>query len=422
MYLYLRENHLLMLCFLFFLSWSCTHSNIEKKPAESFRPGQTLENMCHPDSTKTLGFQLSQESFWTLPIDEKKLHFLPACSWKHTESALNKLSWMKVYQFRNKLKTATLNDESRWSEFLSHLDQYCEQRLRDARKEFQPDALLTLDDENYHDFFKKPVYSHRWKVMSWSEMYSLIKYGDSEAMEYFSSKIAEMMIKKHGLTLTDHRKDWLLSTPAGFKENDQAAKKASLILGEKVAKKLGIELAPVYLTKKQHVYYSDLDDALTRFDLAMTQYDRMKTHKKHLLIIDDAAVSGATFWAVMAAFGPEVKIHSACIVDVRCEKMSVEGVLNNASVQSPEALLEILRDENAEITSRTLLAVLSWDRAFLKGALASLSRPRLKTLYQTARSSHRIRKRDTQKSFQVIEKHHPIQSKVSANKVPVSHL
>ena len=406
MYQYIYKNHqnifFSLLVIVSSFSISCQHFKNQK-----ISSNQHNQKSDHHDNLVTqLTNLLSTTSFWDQPITNETLQLISDSSFDITKEVLDHQSWLNVYQFRNKIKHSFYQASLDPHLFIKQLETYCEQRLRQARHELKLNAILNLDDDNYQEFFHKPVYQHQRDPMSWSQMYSLIKYGDPESLDYFSSKIAQMILKHAGQDIKMNPEDWILATPAGFQEDEPAAKKASLILGQKIADKLGIELAPVYLTKKQTVYYSDLDNALTRFDLAMTQYEKRKTSKKHLIIVDDAAVSGATFWAVMAAFGPHIKVYSACIVDVRCQNMSVEGVLNHASVQGADSLSPILNHESAEISSRTLLSVLNADKKTLAKMLNSLTENRLKTLYLTAKASHRLRKRDETGNFQFIENYY----------------
>lgn len=406
MYQYIYKNHqnifLSLLVILSSFSISCQHFKTQK-----ISSNQHNQKSDHHDKLVTqLTNLLSTPSFRDQPIAIETLQLMSISSFDITKEVLDHQSWLTVYQFRNKIKHSFHQISLDPHQFINQLETYCEQRLRHARHELNLNAILNLDDDNYQEFFHKPVYQHQREPMSWSQMYSLIKYGDPESLDYFSSKMTQMILKQAGQDIKTNPGDWILATPAGFQEDEPAAKKASLILGQKIADKLGIESAPVYLTKKQSVYYSDLDNALTRFDLAMTQYEKRKTSKKHLIIVDDAAVSGATFWAVMSAFGPHIQVYSACIVDVRCQNMSVEGVLNHASVQGADSLLPILNDEKAEISSRALLSVLNTDKKTLVKILSALTKNRLKTLYLTAKASHRLRKRDKTGHFQFIENYY----------------
>lgn len=292
------------------------------------------------------------------------------------EFDLENRPWTEAYALRAKLK-----------QLQDFVAKYTEKRLRDARSELELKALHSLTESNQEEFFSKKVYFHkqRQEHYSWAELYSLMKYGDIEAIDYFAKQLAAIIGNHHS------RSDCAIAVPAGYMDEVGGAVKASLLLGQALANELDVELIAMELTREQEINYCALDDALTRFDLAMSQYAQQHSDKQQIFLVDDAVVSGATLWAIMAALGQSgAMVTPVCIVDVLVDDFSTELTLNDSSNDDEETILSILQDPQAAVTTRTLNKFLQWDEPRIHAALDSLGPDSARSLIDLARASCRI--------------------------------
>ena len=316
-------------------------------------------------------------------------------SWQVWNSHLDQQTWLQVYNFNKRLSRnpdEKFDNTKEGKAFIKLLRDYSEKRLRFARKELEVEAAFELNPGNKNDFFNKEVYHHQKlkEKLTLSQMFSLLKHGEGEAAEHFANIIADLVVAKSENEVLYHPNRWAIATPAGHLGEPNEAKKASFVLSTKIASILDLDIIPMHLQFTQQFYYCNVEDALTRFDMALNQYAPINTQKKNVIIIDDAIVSGATIWGIKAAFNEQIAVSTYGVVNVIGEKFSIEEALNDASTVDNRTVELVLGDADSMITNRTLKTFLKYPKEKIKRILEKLSDARLRNLSLTVQDSPRI--------------------------------
>lgn len=233
--------------------------------------------------------------------------------------------------------------------------------------------------------------------------YSRLKYGDIEALDYFSRELVEDITRRLGSSIRSCPTDWVVAATHYFRVDNAASN-----LGRRVANALQLPLADI---RRRAIYEGEFGalgtHAERRAVIGGNAYCSTPhvVDGKRVIYIDDAIVSGTHLEEHMRALcdaGAE-SVHTFALTDVAAPNLSVEKLLNYSAIGGVEDISAILHDENAPLLTRTMKYLFKLPSAELNGVLRVLPDSRLFELAEKGKLEGYDREDSMRVNYGVVE-------------------
>lgn len=236
------------------------------------------------------------------------------------------------------------------------------------------EGLYALTSKNYASL--KSTIGH---------LYSLSKYGDGDALDFFARKIANRIRIKYGDNIYDGT--WLIANTSYYRVLNTAAaltKKVGEILNLP-SPQLNMHIKP----KKSHLgEFGTINTFSQRYHIMKDAFhctNEELIKGKNVIYIDDLFASGMHVMEhikILERFEAK-SVHAIGIVDVLDTQLNLEGLINFSTVKVDQPmvavneLINIYDKQNSIVVMRSLKLMMKMPRAALDLLLAGLSKERI---------------------------------------------
>ncbi|MDT7780202.1 MAG: PRTase ComF-like [Acidobacteriota bacterium] len=338
-------------------------------------------------------------------LTPRLLRMLAEFPWEVSEGLFNRLDHQTVLSLLHACRLELLHTDAAHSDWVGRLDRYAAQRLRGAKEGVSLRALYELDEAGVLRFIEEKAVTHPLfaRPLSRGEMYSLLKFGDGHAVEYFAASLAGEVapfVEGSGLSGVS----WAVAAP-GYEGITGSAG----LLARRVGELLNLPLIGVNRRDVPEATYGKLADARERYAYVRAgEYTLSGGDFANVILIEDAVVSGANLnrqRRLLADGGAEV--FPFAVIDVTAPRPALEEELNGASAcgGSGEVLLKLLGDPRTKVVARTVKTLLALPAARLELLLAELGAQRCVELFNAARRAGIDLKPSFGEGFRVLQRH-----------------
>ena len=253
-------------------------------------------------------------------------------------------------------------------------------QLLHKKKFLNLNAVYELDESTLKALLAEKNIAHnlvKGKI-SLAEMYSLLKFGDEQAIELFAHKIVEKMRESLITKWPLDPNEWGLCTTGYI-----AVTGAADILTKKISEIAGIPVVPSRRKESFSASYGEINSITERAKAVSGKFEFSAPIKKHMIYIDDAVASGShvkEYQQLLAKKGAKT-FRAFSIFDISSIDSSLENELNHSLIKTNDSgmLAAILSQDHSPILLRTIKTILSFEHKTLKSFVNQLD---LSTLHR----------------------------------------
>ncbi|MFK7824182.1 MAG: hypothetical protein AB8G05_08495 [Oligoflexales bacterium] len=210
-------------------------------------------------------------------------------------------------------------------------------------------------------------------------MYSLLKFGEEQAVELFAHKVADKIKDTLLTTWPLDPNEWALCT-TGYVSVTGAAD----LLTQKISEIIGV---PVIHSRRKESFsrsYGEINSISECTKAVSGKFDFQAPIRKHMIYIDDAVASGSHVqeYQNLARSAGAKTFHAFSIFDISSIDSSLENKLNHSMIKTDDGtmLATILAGKRSPILLRTIKTILSFEHKTLKNFVDLLDMPTLKRI------------------------------------------
>lgn len=279
-----------------------------------------------------------------------------------------------------------------------------EHRLAEEKELMRVEALhkvnirtiknVVNDKTLYHPGFSEKI--------SLATMYSLLKFGDAHAVEYFASQISRKIKSKFGRTRGFPKRSWAIAT-TGYAGTPGAAS----YLTKEIAKKLNLKILESSRKTTPTVSYSNLSGASERKSVVEDQFEFMGKVPRNLIYIDDSIASGAHVREyAKKARENRALLHPFVILDIESADCSLEAQINSNIVEQTgiKGFAEVINNPETPVLLRTLKTILAFSQEQSEEIFRRLSAEKSDQIVQAMIKENFHKKKVFAKKFEQISR------------------
>lgn len=298
-------------------------------------------------------------------------------SWCSIEAALDKLPLSSVQELFVKASNVPhLYD----STGIERLGLYCERRLRAWKESIGVYSQFDLNEISIERFLRDSVAYHPTfgRRLSYGEMYSLMKYGDGTAIEYFASLVVPSY-----RTLIREKDEWCIVAPGYV-----ATTSAAFLLASAIAVRLDIPVGEMRRTSVPKGQYGEMNEVSKRWSvISEGEYLFPEGLQRKVILFEDSTVSGShvrRLRDILMTRGHEV--HPRVLVSVNSPRLELENALNSGiiAIDKLEHLVAVMNHPSSTLTVRASMTILCSKEETIRDMASNLHPDRLAELYRVA--------------------------------------
>lgn len=336
-------------------------------------------------------------------ITPRVLKLLLSEPWLQVRSVLEEQQLHQVLSITHLATAEGLDQNTKYAENGAHLVEYARERLTRSKDAMGLGYAFKVDDSTIHSFLKDPVVDHEvfGPGRSLGEMYSLLKFGDRQALDYFAYILADSIRNQHfhgGAPSSE----WGIAIPTYASGKGSAA-----LLGERVAELLNI---PVTWAIRQDITttsYGGIGDAtVRRNEVGASSFTLKGPIPKKAIVFDDSVVSCASMEMHLAVAGREIpECHAYTLVNVDSVNLALEEALNTSVIgeNNLDSMALLLQNQDTILTIRMVKVMLKLPEEKLQILSLSLPANRLIEVLNVARKGELDQRDGFRNGFSVLQ-------------------
>ncbi|MBU1431448.1 phosphoribosyltransferase family protein [Myxococcota bacterium] len=270
---------------------------------------------------------------------------------------LDKIDLYQLAELYSAALDENLNEDPRFLEHLTILSDALVDKISASRGNLN--SIYQINSLNLTEFISKKYLFHPFfeNKISLGSMYSLLKYGDLYALDFFADQLSKKIKEEHLEHIERAPRRWSIAR-VGYSTLPGAAQR----LAERVAERLDLSLASITREDIPATSYGELNSLRARAAITQGAFKLQDPINENVIIIEDAVVSGTVLRALIKSISDDhKKIYPYSIVDLRVSDFKLEQNLNSAMInhENIAILSKIMNTDNMVIVARTIKTILS---------------------------------------------------------------
>lgn len=335
-------------------------------------------------STSTFARELNNEYAVLSSLDKTskvtiKQHLKQRGFYTNDESNANREQAFWLY---NAARYHNLDEDPECIEGFDSLSEYVRKKGRETKLARNSKIEIPEDIEGLYALTMQNFESLKSNI---AHNYSLVKYGDGDAFDYFANKIANRIRAKYGEKIYDG--SWVLANTSFYHVLNTAA-----VLTKKVGEILSLPTPQLDMhirpTKTHHPEFGIIDSFEQRYQIMQDAFQCANAEEikdKNVIYVDDLYASGMHVMEHMRIFKKygAKSLHTIAIIDIQDPNLELEGMMNFSTVNvnkpklAAEKIAEIYNKEHTEIVTRSVKYILQLPKDILDNFLQSVPKERI---------------------------------------------